>query len=512
MQQFLSSVPQSDSLIHFRSRGDVLYAPAGSLGSPTERLRSLAIASVISNPISLHSRLGDCSAELEASPPPGASPAQVAAARRLLQFMPESSFIEMAGGPAAYAATPVAERQLSNFRTVCHFVGRKGDTGIRLASLIVKLIDYRADRGIGGDLWPLYPCILANFALHLQLQSPKEGATSVAPRCVSAFVSAAKHIKLPVFVDSPHLGAVPAHQASGDGFTGFMPLDIMRYVEYIAAHEHSFSPGLHFDACCAYTIWEGSCRIQDWVKTRPGLQTMAPLAHSVYRIEITKNGERNTLFAVGSEGICFPASWRHSFNDKLRAFGSCPRLASSDYTSSGCTPVAGSSLDAKEFSRRMGNLISYCASRCGYTRQNLKDLHIVPHSLHGSFAAYAEAMEWGSVPTHRLGRWRLPADPSAVASARARRGAGSAGPKTIAAVYSTAASCQIQLELRCRVMSAIRAIGSNFSTHGDLSCFISSVPLEFRGPDGHSARSGHTPRHDVPAGVPVATVKSVSSP
>ena len=121
---------------------------------------------------------------------------------------------------------------------------------------------------------------------------------------------------LPVFVDSPHLGAVPAHQASGDGFTGFMPLDIMRYVEYIAAHEHSFSPGLHFDACCAYTIWEGSCRIQDWVKTRPGLQTMAPLAHSVYRIEITKNGERNTLFAVGSEGICFPASWRHSFDDK----------------------------------------------------------------------------------------------------------------------------------------------------------------------------------------------------
>ena len=72
-----------------------------------------------------------------------------------------------------------------------------------------------------------------------------------------------------------------------------------------------------------------------------------------------------------------------------------------------------------------------------------------------------------------------------------KRGAGSGGPKTMPAVYSTAASCQIQLSLRCRVIAAIRIIGADFTTHGDLSCFISNPKLVaegFRGLNGHEVK------------------------
>ena len=120
-------------------------------------------------------------------------------------------------------------------------------------------------------------------------------------------------------------------------------------------------------------------------------------------------------------------------------------------------------------------------------------------------AAYGEAMEWDTVPVHKLGRWKIPASPAAAVPAARRRGAGSGGPRTMPAVYSTAASCQNQLEIRSRMISAIRVIGSDFTTHGDLSCFSSNPVLAdagFRGPRGHDANFS-----PIANGVPVALVK-----
>ena len=311
----------------------------------------------------------------------------------------------------------------------------------------------------------------------------------MAPRCVSAFVSAAASLKLPVYVDSPHLGAVPAHQSSGDGYTGFLPLDIIQEIFAIANNRQGEPSGLVFDARASYTIWEGSCRIQDWTEVSPAASDLAPQAAAVYRIAITKNGERNTLFAVGSDGVAGEVQWRSDFHDALRTYGTTPALSNANYSFTSCKLVAGTKLSAKQFASRVSKFILFCAQRLGYTKAQLKELHITPHSLHGSMAAYAEAMEWSQVPIHKLGRWRLPSADAAVVPVRKHRGAGKAGPKTITAVYSTAASCQTQLSLRCRVVSAIRAIGSQSSTHGDLSCFISNpaiIELGFRGPLGHN--------------------------
>lgn len=88
----------------------------------------------------------------------------------------------------------------------------------------------------------------------------------------------------------------------------------------------------------------------------------------------------------------------------------------------------------------------------------LRDLHITPHALQGSIAAYAEAMEWDMIPVHQLGRWRIPTDRAAVVPVRSRKGAGRNGPKTISAVYSTAAACQVQLLLRTSMIEAIRTM------------------------------------------------------
>ena len=132
----------------------------------------------------------------------------------------------------------------------------------------------------------------------------------------------------------------------------------------------------------------------------------------------------------------------------------------------------------------MFNVICFCALRLGYSLEQLKELHIVPHSLHGSMAAYAEAMDWDMVPVHRLGRWKIPISKASVVPVKTRRGAGRGGPKTISAVYSTASSCPTQLALRRRMIAAIRCIGLEFSTHGDLSCFL-NIDSAFRGPHGH---------------------------
>ena len=90
-----------------------------------------------------------------------------------------------------------------------------------------------------------------------------------------------------------------------------------------------------------------------------------------------------------------------------------------------------------------------------------------------------------------LGRWRLPQLTTARA-ASSKRGAGAAGAKSIAAVYSTAASCQMQLALRDRMMCVLATIGTDYSTRGDMSCFIFNKELRrkgMRGPSGHELSS-----------------------
>ena len=94
------------------------------------------------------------------------------------------------------------------------------------------------------------PCVLSNFAVWLP------NATSVAPPCISTFVSAASSIELPVIIDSPRLGAVPAHQPSGDGWTSFTPLDIIR--EMFAVAQGDYSPGLPLGLESSF------CRRQDF--------------------------------------------------------------------------------------------------------------------------------------------------------------------------------------------------------------------------------------------------------
>ena len=240
------------------SRSKILTASRLDFGQNTEAIREAAAASAISFPIA-----GGAS-ELLATEPIGLPPVFDGNANRidgiverLSALMPLQSFVEMAGGQAAYDATPLHERQIADRRTLRKAVGRNGDTGVRIISYIQKLHEYRRKRGIEADLWPVYPAILANFAVYLQCTSPKENATSVAQRCISTLSSAAMSIKLPIFVDSPHLGSVPLHQSSGDGWTGHLPLDIAAQMEQFTLHNSAVSEAFRFDARCAYTIWRG---------------------------------------------------------------------------------------------------------------------------------------------------------------------------------------------------------------------------------------------------------------
>ena len=97
-------------------------------------------------------------------------------------------------------------------------------------------------------------------------------------------------------------------------------------------------------------------------------------------------------------------------------------------------------------------------------------------------------MNWDMAPIHKLGRWRILFSPSTAGPVRNRRGAGRGGAKSIPAVHFTAASCQVQLLLRRGIVEVIRTFGGGFTTHGDLSCFISNerlIALGLRDPRGH---------------------------
>ena len=65
------------------------------------------------------------------------------------------------------------------------------------------------------------------------------------------------------------------------------------------------------------------------------------------------------------------------------------------------TVYAGSKLESKEFAKHLMLAISGAAVAAGYSLSELPELHVTAHSLHASFIAYAEAMEWHYVPQHQ---------------------------------------------------------------------------------------------------------------
>ena len=105
--------------------------------------------------------------------------------------------------------------------------------------------------------------------------------------------------------------------------------------------------------------------------------------------------------------------------------------------------------------RALSQIIETAGQRCGYSKADLDAMHVSPHSLHASFAAYSEAMEWDLTRQYALGRWKLPIVTAGGPIPKKRAGAGSMKPKTIVAVYSTMAACQKQLELRSDMISAL---------------------------------------------------------
>ena len=476
---------------HLRTRSDIFGSQPSVF---PEAVYTAAAESILSIPLQMAQPAASPSMTLSADIPPPQSGEHASAAKirtivtELAALMPRSAFVSMAGGQHAYDSQPASERQAANLRTLTKFVGANGATGARLVALLNKLVQYRALRGAAGDLWPVYPCILSNFAIYLQLNSPKKEATSVAQRAISLFRTAAEKLHLPVLTDSPHLHSIPIHQSSGDGWTGHLPPDIGNHLERLARGGSGISPALVFDTRCACCIWHGSCRVQDWCRVFPASKAMAPSADIVFRISTTKNGEKGTLFALPSFGVSGPIEWHAEFEKQLFVLGPCPSLLRSSYTDVLNKPVPGKPLDAKAFGARMYAVILFCALALGYTEAELRELHVTAHSLHGAFAAYAEALQWHTIPQHKLGRWKLPPAAVVCSSGPRARGAGAAGPKTIAAVYSTAASCQLQLQLRTRMISALATVHDSMPSRGDLSALMHDASLRahgYIGVDGH---------------------------
>ena len=352
-----------------------------------------------------------------------------------------------------YARTPASELQLSNFRTVCKAVGRKGAEGRHFLSLLSKLKAYMAERCPDMPLWPLSPCILSNFAVHLQIRSSKEDATSVAPRCIETFTGMQRKLCLPVLTDSPHLSAVPSHQSSGDGFTGHVPLDIIPTLESLCFDAPSESA--RFVSRVAMELIYGSARAQDWAMTSVTGKTAAPSADVVYIISITKNGERNTRFALPARGVSRDPTWRSEFHAHLQRFGPIPSFSKHIMKPDSVLKPGVHKDPVKAIQRALDTILIHAAKMRGYSEAELKAMHVSPHSLHGSFGAYSEAMEWTIPRQYAIGRWKLPLVTAGAAPPSKRKRGGSMGPKTIVAVYSTAAACQKQLELRSEMISTL---------------------------------------------------------
>ena len=138
----------------------------------------------------------------------------------------------------------------------------------------------------------------------------------------------------------------------------------------------------------------------------------------------------------------------------MRKFGSVPTFTS-PISNKDSRLVSGTQRDPSSYmATRIMQVIVSAGHACGYTPSELKAMHVYPHSLHGSFAAYSEAMEWDVPRQFALGRWKLPPTLSGQAPLKRTRG-GSFKPKTIVATYSTAAACQKQLEIRTEMIAAL---------------------------------------------------------
>jgi len=160
----------------------------------------------------------------------------------------------------------------------------------------------------------------------------------------------------------------------------------------------------------------------------------------------------------------------------MAEYGTSPDYSQASFQDGRCEPVKvkrdSTEDDSKAIQKHVAKFLIDVGKACGYSAAQLKELHITPHSLHGSFIAYASAASRHfDVPdTCRLGRHAIPS--GAPAGMKRKRGAGSVAPKSISAVYSTAAECQIQLDLRSRMLEMLMATGASTLHGADLSLLI----------------------------------------
>ena len=117
---------------------------------------------------------------------------------------------------------------------------------------------------------------------------------------------------------------------------------------------------------------------------------------------------------------------------------------------------------------RIMQVIQAAGRARGYTLAELKAMHVYAHCLHGSFAAYSEAMEWDVFRQFALGRWKIPPTLQGQAPRKRPRG-GSFAPKTIVATYSTAAACQKQLDIRTQMIAFLSERPCSSKVGSDLS-------------------------------------------
>lgn len=285
-----------------------------------------------------------------------------------------------------YEATPLAERQLANFRTVCKAVGRKAPTVYisrhlyerlpRICSGVVRIWQYGHS--------PLVCCpILQSIVSLAQLKNiPRRGLSLQRLLYEICSQTEAAYNGIPTL----YRGSISSviwrriHWPS--------PIGHLKGLQNYCFDGPSLSAC--FVAQVAVTLLYGSARVQYWAEALVTNTTMAPAADAVLLIKFTKKGENNTRFALPKCGIWRDPSWRAHFHRNIARFGPIPGFSE---------PVlqAGSDLKAnlcrdpvKAMQRAIPTVLLAIGRLCGYTKENLKALHAAPHYLHGSFAAYSK--------------------------------------------------------------------------------------------------------------------------
>ena len=380
----------------------------------------------------------------------------------LIPLLPHECFVSMAGGQALFDATPEDELKQAAKRTVLEFAGKRGDNAHNLRIFLEELADYMIARGYDGIKFPVGPVTLANFAIHKQECSQRHGATSVAPKVISTFRTARAKLHLPIEVDSPHLSAIPRHQTGGEGYTGHFPL-LLTVSIIRAASSAKFTPFRYF--CRILTaMLVGGCRSQDWIEVELDTKTLTRLPHAaiVFVIAITKSGEKNTRFAL-PPFLPFGNNFWPDFAREFSLYGRAPAI-SGNVASARCTFTGTALPNAAALASIIESLLNHFIP----SKPSRVDMHLVPHSAHGSFTAYSEAMGWHFTPQHELGRHAPPLN--APVRAASRR------PVTITARYSTFAACERQLFIRERMLRAISSVEAPPDYSPSLACF-SACPI-----------------------------------